>query len=84
MSVPRGVLAVPDPEMRRAIGAATGLPTADDLRALRGHLLLKQQPSYRRTGKREQAQEHLTTATTMYREMGMTYWLEKAHLELQG
>jgi hypothetical protein len=33
---------------------------------------------YRRTGKREQAQEHLTTATTMYREMGMTYWLEKA------
>jgi hypothetical protein len=25
----------------------------------------------RRTGKREQAQEHLTTATTMYREMGM-------------
>jgi hypothetical protein len=33
---------------------------------------------YRRTGKREQAQEHLATATTMYREMGMTYWLEKA------
>jgi hypothetical protein len=32
---------------------------------------------YRRTGKREQAQEHLT-ATTMYREMGMAYWLEKA------
>ena len=32
---------------------------------------------YRRTGKREPAREHLTTATTMYREMGMTYWLEK-------
>jgi hypothetical protein len=32
---------------------------------------------YRRTDKREQAQEHLTTATAMYREMGMTYWLEK-------
>ena len=39
---------------------------------------------YRRTGKREQAQEHLTTATTMYREMGMTYWLEKAEAELQA
>ena len=26
----------------------------------------------------EPAQEHLTTATTMYREMGMTFWLEKA------
>jgi len=32
---------------------------------------------YRRTGKRQQAQEHLSTATTMYREMGMTYWLAK-------
>jgi len=38
---------------------------------------------YRRTGKREQAQEHLTTATTMYREMGMTYWLEKLEAELK-
>jgi len=37
---------------------------------------------YRRTGKRQQAHEHLTTATTMYREMGMTYWLEKAEPEL--
>jgi len=37
---------------------------------------------YHRTGKREQAQEHLTTATTLYREMGMTYWLEKAEAEL--
>ena len=34
-----------------------------------------------RTGKPEQAQEHLTTATTMYCEMGMTYWLEKAERE---
>jgi hypothetical protein len=38
---------------------------------------------YGRTGKREQAQEHLATATTMYREMGMTYWLEKAEAELK-
>jgi hypothetical protein len=36
-----------------------------------------------RTGKREQAQEHLTTAATMYREMGMTYWLEKAEAEMR-
>jgi hypothetical protein len=28
-----------------------------------------------RNGKREQAQQHLTIATMMYREMGMTYWL---------
>jgi len=39
---------------------------------------------YRRTGKGEQAQEHLTTATAMYREMGMTYWLEKAEAEMKA
>jgi DNA-binding SARP family transcriptional activator len=33
---------------------------------------------YRRTGQHEQAQEHLSTATTMFREMGMMYWLEQA------
>jgi hypothetical protein len=37
---------------------------------------------YWRTDKREQAQEHLTTATTMYRDMGMTYWLEQAEREV--
>ena len=30
-----------------------------------------------RAGKDEEGRQHLTTATTMYREMGMTYWLEK-------
>ena len=45
-----------------------------------GHLGLGK--LYRRTGKRGQAQEHLTTATTMYREMGMTYWLEQAEAEI--
>jgi hypothetical protein len=39
---------------------------------------------YRRTDKREQAQEHFATATTMYREMDMTYWLEKAEAEMAG
>jgi hypothetical protein len=37
----------------------------------------------RRTGKHEQAKEHLTSATTMYREMGMTCWLEKMEAEMQ-
>jgi hypothetical protein len=37
----------------------------------------------RRTGKREQAQEHLTTATTMYREMDMRFWLERADAEMR-
>jgi hypothetical protein len=38
---------------------------------------------YWRTRKPQQAQEHLTTATTMYREMGMTYWLEQAAAALK-
>jgi hypothetical protein len=28
-------------------------------------------------------QDHLTTATTMYREMGMTYWMQKADAEIK-
>jgi class 3 adenylate cyclase/tetratricopeptide (TPR) repeat protein len=35
------------------------------------------------TDKREQAKAHLTTAAAMYREMGMTYWLERARTELK-
>jgi hypothetical protein len=38
----------------------------------------------RRTDKREQAWEHLAAATTMYREMGMTYWLEKAEAKVRN
>jgi len=45
------------------------------------HGLLGLGKLYRRTGKRDEAQEHLATATTMYREMGMTYWLEQAEAE---
>jgi hypothetical protein len=41
-------------------------------------------PLYRRTGKRQEAHEHLTTATTMYRKMGMTYWLEKAERKIRA
>ena len=38
---------------------------------------------YRRTGKRQEAQEHLVTATTMYREMAMRFWLEQAEAEAE-
>jgi class 3 adenylate cyclase/tetratricopeptide (TPR) repeat protein len=38
---------------------------------------------YRRIGSRQQAEEHLTTATAMMREMEMGLWLEKAELELK-
>jgi hypothetical protein len=50
-------------------------------RPLVAHCHLALGKRYKYTGKREQAREYLTTATTMYREMGMTYWLEKAEAE---
>ena len=34
-------------------------------------------------GQRDQAREHLTTATAMCREMGMTFWLERAEAEMK-
>ncbi len=37
---------------------------------------------YRRAGKRQEAQEHLATATRRYREMEMRFWLEQAEAEL--
>jgi hypothetical protein len=59
---------------------------ADDLgmRPLIAHCHLGLGKLHRRTGKREQAREHLGTAATMYREMGMNFWLEKADAELGG
>jgi tetratricopeptide (TPR) repeat protein len=37
---------------------------------------------YRRTSKREQTHEHLTIATTMYREMEMRFWLSQAEMAM--
>jgi class 3 adenylate cyclase/tetratricopeptide (TPR) repeat protein len=38
---------------------------------------------HRRRGHREQAQEHLTTAMAMFREMGMPYWVDQAAAEMR-
>jgi class 3 adenylate cyclase/tetratricopeptide (TPR) repeat protein len=53
------------------------------MRPLVAHCHLGLGRLFRKTDKREQAREHLATATTMYREMGMTYWREKAEAEMQ-
>jgi hypothetical protein len=37
---------------------------------------------YRCTGARHEAAAYLTTATTMYRELGMRFWLEQAEKEM--
>jgi class 3 adenylate cyclase/tetratricopeptide (TPR) repeat protein len=61
--------------------AALGLAEDLTLRPFVAHCHLGLGKLYQRIGKRRQAQEHLATATTMYREMGMTYWLEQAEAE---
>jgi hypothetical protein len=54
------------------------------MRPLVAHCHLGLGKLYRRTGNRGQADEHLTTATMMYREMDMRFWLEKAEAEVRA
>ncbi len=61
---------------------AWALAEALGMRPLVAHCHLGLGRLSRRTGEREQAQEHLTTATTMYREMDMRFWLEQAEAEI--
>ena len=51
------------------------------MRPLVAHCHLGLGKLYWRTGKREQGRERLIAATTMYREMGMRFWLEQAEAE---
>jgi tetratricopeptide (TPR) repeat protein len=60
---------------------ALALAHSMGMRPLVAHCHLGLGKLYRRTGQSNLAREHLTTATTMYREMGMTYWLERAERE---
>jgi tetratricopeptide (TPR) repeat protein len=54
------------------------------MRPLVAHCHLGLGRLYRRTGKRDQSREHLTTATTMYREMDMHFWLKQAEAALHN
>ena len=61
------------------------LALADELsmRPLVAHCHLGLGKFSRRTGKLQQAQEQLTTALTMYREMDMRFWLEQVQAEMR-
>jgi tetratricopeptide (TPR) repeat protein len=61
---------------------ALALAEPRGMRPLMAHCHLGLGKLYRRTGKRPESDEHLTTATTMYREMDMHFWLEQAEAEL--
>jgi predicted ATPase len=63
---------------------AMALASEIGLRPLVAHCHLGLGKLYQRTDKRDQAREHLATATTMYREMDMRFWLEQAEAEIRG
>jgi class 3 adenylate cyclase/tetratricopeptide (TPR) repeat protein len=62
---------------------ALALAEARGMRPLVAHCHLGLGKLYRRTGQREQARQHFTTATMMYREMDMQFWLEQAEAEMR-
>ena len=53
------------------------------MRPLLAHCHIGLGKLYGRTGDRARAQEHLTTAATMYREMEMRFWLGQAEAEIR-
>jgi tetratricopeptide (TPR) repeat protein len=61
---------------RKALAAAE----PRGMRPLVAHCHLGLSKLYQRTDKRQEAQEHLILATTMYREMDMRFWLEQAEV----
>jgi hypothetical protein len=63
----------------RLIDLATELSMRPEL----AHCHLGLGKLYRRTGDQAKTEEHLVTATTMYREMGMSFWLAQAE-SVQG
>jgi len=74
------------PEVKKADGhyhQAMALANELGMRPLTAHCHLGLGKLYGRAGDRPNAQEHLTTATAMYRELDMGFWLEKAAAELR-
>jgi tetratricopeptide (TPR) repeat protein len=61
---------------------ALALAEPRGMRPLVAHCHLGLGKLYQRTGRRQEAQEHLTTATTMYREMDMRFYLTQAEAEM--
>jgi len=48
---------------------------------LGAHCQLGLDKLYRRTGRRQEVQYHLVTATALYREMDMRFWLEQTEAD---
>ena len=63
---------------------ALALAEPRGMRPLIAHCHLGLGKLYRRTGDHVKAHEHLMTASAMYREMDMGFWLEKAEAAWAG
>jgi tetratricopeptide (TPR) repeat protein len=63
---------------------ALALAEPRGMRPLVAHCHLGLGKLYRRTGDGAKAERHLMMATTMYREMGMSFWLDKADAARAG
>ena len=63
-------------------GQALALAEPRCMRPLMAHCHHGLGQLYCRAGKRQKAHEYLCTANTMYREMGMVFWLKKAEMEM--
>jgi tetratricopeptide (TPR) repeat protein len=61
--------------------SAMGLAQELGMRPLSARCHLGLGRLYRRTGQRQESQEHLAIAATMYREMDMRFWLDQAEGE---
>ncbi len=64
-------------------GAAMALASELGMNPLLAHCHMGLSRLYKRTAKRDRVQEHLTVATTMFRQMDMRFWLEKADAEMK-
>jgi class 3 adenylate cyclase/tetratricopeptide (TPR) repeat protein len=69
---------------QRCLREALTLAAELGMRPLVAHCQVGLGRLYQRTAKREQAREHFTAATTMYREMDMKFWLEHAETALRA
>jgi hypothetical protein len=65
-------------------GRAIRLAEELDMRPLLARCHLGLGKFYKQTGQRQRAEAHLTTATAMYREMGMQFWLVQAEAEIRA
>jgi class 3 adenylate cyclase/tetratricopeptide (TPR) repeat protein len=71
------------PAAADAYASSLGIADSLGMRPLVAHCHLALGKLYGRVGKCDDASEHLTTAATMYREMGMGFWLDQAEAELK-